>query len=93
MTAPAELKQLGRYDLTRVLGKGAMGIVYEGMDPKLHRKVAIKTILKGHMDDDDAAKEYSMRFMREAQAVACWSRCRSCRASTTSSTRARPPTW
>jgi serine/threonine-protein kinase len=70
MSAPAELKQLGRYDLVRVLGKGAMGIVYEGLDPKLHRKVAIKTILKGHLDDDDAAKEYSMRFMREAQAVA-----------------------
>ena len=70
MSAPAELKQLGRYDLTRVLGKGAMGIVYEGLDPKLHRKVAIKTILKGHLDDDEAAKEYSMRFMREAQAVA-----------------------
>jgi serine/threonine-protein kinase len=68
--AVEELKQLGRYDLVRVLGKGAMGIVYEGMDPKLHRKVAIKTILKGHMDDDEAAKEYSMRFMREAQAVA-----------------------
>src|SRR5690349_20016888 len=47
-----------------------MGIVYEGMDPKLHRKVAIKTILKGHLDDEEAAKEYSMRFMREAQAVA-----------------------
>ena len=47
--AAAELKQLGRYDLTRILGKGAMGIVYEGMDPKLHRKVAIKTILKGHL--------------------------------------------
>src|SRR5258706_1001951 len=71
MSSPAEqLKQLGRYDLTRVLGKGAMGIVYEGLDPKLHRKVAIKTILKGHLDDDEAAKEYSMRFMREAQAVA-----------------------
>src|SRR6185436_2201991 len=71
MSSPAEqLKQLGRYDLTRVLGKGAMGIVYEGLDPKLHRKVAIKTILKGHMDDDEASKEYSMRFMREAQAVA-----------------------
>src|SRR3954471_13900222 len=68
--AAPELKQLGRYDLTRVLGKGAMGIVYEGMDPKLHRKVAIKTILKGHLDDEEAAKEYSMRFMREAQAVA-----------------------
>jgi serine/threonine-protein kinase len=70
VSAAPELKQLGRYDLTSVLGKGAMGIVYEGMDPKLHRKVAIKTILKGHMDDDEAAKEYSMRFMREAQAVA-----------------------
>ena len=70
MAAAAELKKLGRYDLTRILGKGAMGIVYEGLDPKLHRTVAIKTILKGHMDDDDAAKEYSMRFMREAQAVA-----------------------
>ena len=70
VAAAEDLKQLGRYDLTRVLGKGAMGIVYEGLDPKLHRKVAIKTILKGHLDDDEAAKEYSMRFMREAQAVA-----------------------
>ena len=71
MAAPAEeLKQLGRYDLTRVLGKGAMGIVYEGLDPRLNRKVAIKTILKGHLDDEAASKEYSMRFMREAQSVA-----------------------
>jgi serine/threonine protein kinase len=71
MSAAAEdLKQLGRYDLTRVLGKGAMGIVYEGLDPRLNRKVAIKTILKGHLDDEAASKEYSMRFMREAQSVA-----------------------
>jgi serine/threonine protein kinase len=70
MAAPEELKQLGRYDLTRVLGKGAMGIVYEGLDPRLNRKVAIKTILKGHIDDEAASKEYSMRFMREAQSVA-----------------------
>jgi serine/threonine protein kinase len=70
MAAPEELKQLGRYDLTRVLGKGAMGIVYEGLDPRLNRKVAIKTILKGHLDDEAASKEYSMRFMREAQSVA-----------------------
>jgi serine/threonine-protein kinase len=69
-SAAEQLKQLGRYDLTRVLGKGAMGIVYEGLDPRLNRKVAIKTILKGHMDDEEASKEYSMRFMREAQSVA-----------------------
>jgi serine/threonine protein kinase len=65
----AELKTLGRYNLERILGKGAMGVVYEGVDPRLGRRVAIKTILKSHLDED-TAKEYSMRFVREAQAVA-----------------------
>src|SRR6185503_15709661 len=64
-----ELKTLGRYNIERVLGKGAMGVVYEGIDPKLNRRVAIKTILKSHLDPD-TAKDYSMRFSREAQAVA-----------------------
>src|SRR5919109_285097 len=65
----AELKTLGRYTIERTLGKGAMGVVYEGLDPKLNRRVAIKTILKSHLDPD-TAKDYSMRFSREAQAVA-----------------------
>src|ERR671924_1333355 len=65
----AELKTLGRYTIERTLGKGAMGVVYEGIDPKLNRRVAIKTILKSHLDPD-TAKDYSMRFSREAQAVA-----------------------
>ena len=69
MAAEAELKTLGRYNIERVLGKGAMGVVYEGVDPKLNRRVAIKTILKSHLDPD-TAKDYSMRFSREAQAVA-----------------------
>jgi serine/threonine-protein kinase len=69
-SAPApELKALGRYTIERTLGKGAMGVVYEGIDPKLNRRVAIKTILKSHLDPD-TAKDYSMRFSREAQAVA-----------------------
>ena len=68
MSAP-ELKTLGRYNIERVLGKGAMGVVYEGVDPRLGRRVAIKTILKSHLDED-TAKDYSMRFVREAQAVA-----------------------
>jgi len=67
--AEAELKTLGRYNIERTLGKGAMGVVYEGLDPKLNRRVAIKTILKSHLDPD-TAKDYSMRFSREAQAVA-----------------------
>jgi eukaryotic-like serine/threonine-protein kinase len=65
----AELKTLGRYNIERTLGKGAMGVVYEGLDPRLGRRVAIKTILKSHLDED-TAKDYSMRFVREAQAVA-----------------------
>jgi serine/threonine protein kinase len=64
-----ELKTLGRYNIERTIGKGAMGVVYEGVDPRLGRRVAIKTILKSHLDED-TAKDYSMRFVREAQAVA-----------------------
>src|SRR5712691_3094717 len=60
---------LGRYVLERVLGKGAMGIVYEALDPKLHRKVAIKTILISQLDEE-TSKDFSMRFVREAHAVA-----------------------
>jgi serine/threonine-protein kinase len=46
-----------------------MGVVYEGVDPRLGRRVAIKTILKAHLDED-TGKDFAMRFVREAQAVA-----------------------
>jgi len=69
MPETSDLKRIGRYDIERVLGEGAMGVVYEGNDGRLHRKVAIKTILKSALDSD-SAREYSMRFAREAQAVA-----------------------
>jgi serine/threonine-protein kinase len=62
-------KRIGRYEIERVLGEGAMGVVYEGNDTRLHRHVAIKTILKSVLDSD-SAREYSKRFAREAQAVA-----------------------
>ena len=47
-----------------------MGVVYEGVDPKLNRQVAVKLILKSHINDPALEAEYSARFIREAQAVA-----------------------
>jgi serine/threonine-protein kinase len=64
-----ELKSLGRYQIQGVLGKGAMGMVYDGLDPKLNRRVAIKTILTRTLDES-TARHYSMRFRREVRAVA-----------------------
>lgn len=63
------LKKLGRYDLTRVLGKGAMGIVYEGRDPNLDRRVAIKTVKVENLSEE-AAAEYESRFRTEARSAA-----------------------
>src|SRR5260221_2164304 len=64
-----ELKSLGRYEIRGVLGKGAMGLVYDGRDPTLDRRVAIKTILTSALDEA-TARQYSMRFKREVRAVA-----------------------
>jgi serine/threonine-protein kinase len=69
MAAVEELKKLGRYEIKGVLGKGAMGLVYDGIDPTLNRRVAIKTILTRNLDEA-TAKHYEMRFKREVKAVA-----------------------
>lgn len=61
--------KLGRYELRRILGKGAMGVVYEGFDPTLGRRVAIKTILKSAVIDEETERAYLARFAREARAV------------------------
>ncbi len=63
------LKKLGRYELVRVLGKGAMGLVYEGRDPNLERRVAIKTIKVENLSSEEAA-EYEIRFRTEARSAA-----------------------
>ena len=66
---PISRDKLGRYDLIRVLGKGAMGVVYEGRDPSLDRRVAIKTIKVENLSEQ-AAADYEARFRVEARAAA-----------------------
>jgi len=62
-----EKPTLGRYHIEKELGRGAMGIVYLGRDPKINRLVAIKTMAL-EVDFDPAARESAReRFFREAE--------------------------
>jgi eukaryotic-like serine/threonine-protein kinase len=63
------IEKLGKYEIKRTLGKGAMGIVYEGWDPIIARRVAIKTVRLPDTTDDPETEEGLARFRREAQAA------------------------
>jgi predicted Ser/Thr protein kinase len=65
----AEIKSLGRYQITGVLGKGAMGTVYRGVDPAINRPVALKTIRLDFINDPAEFEELKERLYREAQAA------------------------
>jgi serine/threonine protein kinase len=58
----------GRYVIDAELGRGAMGTVYLGRDPRIDRAVAIKTISLSGLEPD-AEKEYRERFVVEAKAA------------------------
>jgi len=64
----SELTKLGKFQIRRELGKGAMGVVYEGHDPMIDRIVALKTIRAENLQGDDAQEQLA-RFRREAQAA------------------------
>jgi formylglycine-generating enzyme required for sulfatase activity/serine/threonine protein kinase len=63
---PHELGRLAQYRVLRLLGEGGMGMVFEAVDEKLRRTVALK-VLKPHLLGDPAARQ---RFLREARATA-----------------------
>ncbi|MCG8432637.1 MAG: serine/threonine-protein kinase [Gammaproteobacteria bacterium] len=58
---------LGRYQVEKELGKGAMGVVYLGRDPKINRVVAIKTMALSQEFEADEVEEVKERFFREAE--------------------------
>lgn len=59
---------LGRYEISGELGRGAMGIVFKGTDPTIHRTVAIKTLRLSDFEEEEITgiKE---RFFREAESA------------------------
>ncbi|MFH1699911.1 MAG: serine/threonine-protein kinase [Candidatus Zixiibacteriota bacterium] len=63
------IESLGRYKVTGVLGKGAMGTVFKGVDPAINRPVALKTIRLDFVSDEKELAELRDRLFREAQAA------------------------
>lgn len=61
--------QLGRYEIDREIGKGAMGAVFLGHDTKITRTVAIKTMALAQEFEDDELAEVKERFFREAESA------------------------
>jgi eukaryotic-like serine/threonine-protein kinase len=64
----AQPERLGKYPLLSVIGKGSMGIIYKSVDPHIKRPVALKTIRRDLLVDDDR-DNFSARFRIEAQAA------------------------
>jgi serine/threonine-protein kinase len=59
--------KIGRYEILGELGKGSMGLVYQALDPKLNRRLAIKTIRFSDEFDTDIIQDIKSRFFREAE--------------------------
>jgi eukaryotic-like serine/threonine-protein kinase len=62
-----ELRRLGRYQLEREIGRGAMGVVYLGRDTAINRLVAIKAIPLASEFSESELTEARSRFFREAE--------------------------
>jgi serine/threonine protein kinase len=65
--------EIGRYKVVAEIGRGAMGVVYLARDPRLQRRVAIKTYRLPDGLTSEQKREFQERFLREAQAAACLS--------------------
>ena len=66
---PGIMEKIGRYQITRELGRGAMGVVYHAIDPVIGRPVAIKTLRLRDVDDADHRRRLRERLFREARSA------------------------
>jgi serine/threonine protein kinase len=63
-------QRIGRYEVVKTIGKGAMGVVYKARDPLLDRIVAVKTIMSPQGQGRRVRSAFLERFQREAKAAA-----------------------
>ncbi|MEQ1682243.1 MAG: protein kinase [Burkholderiaceae bacterium] len=63
------LQRLGKYEIVGVLGQGAMGIVYNAIDPHIHRRVAVKAVRAPLLGPGAHDLMAAQRFKTEAQAA------------------------
>ena len=59
-------EKLGKYEILKQIGRGSMGIVYEGYDPYADDKVAIKVALAESLKDHESGQRYRKMFFNEA---------------------------
>jgi tRNA A-37 threonylcarbamoyl transferase component Bud32 len=62
-------KRIGRYEIRGELGRGAMGVVYDAMDPLIGRSVAVKVIHLEAFSDPHEAEFLTERLFREARSA------------------------
>ena len=66
----ATRQRIGRYEVVKTIGKGAMGVVYKARDPLLDRVVAVKTIMSPQGQGRRVRSAFLERVQREAKAAA-----------------------
>ena len=62
-------QKIGKYEIRGLVGKGAMGVVYNAVDPALGRAVAIKTLSLSALSGSPHEAELKLRFLREARSA------------------------
>jgi serine/threonine-protein kinase len=63
------VQQIGRYQIIERLGRGAMGVVYKALDPRIGRTIAIKSIRLAEISDASELKRLRDRLEREARSA------------------------
>ena len=67
MSAVLLVRRVPDSQSVREIGRGGMGVVYEAIDPKINRRIAIKTIRFSDEFEEARLQEVKNRFFREAE--------------------------